>query len=657
MTSIRGQNWLTVLSTLPSNQVVNEHMAEVLGLVSYHHDEATCIENISKNPGLAILLVDGFSELMVLHNMHCLQANVYRAVPKLVALCGEGVTADCYRIDPTTSFSNLEFNTPLWRDLKGVTDEEGIKKLFPQEQPSSTFKGKRMMLIPPLVLSTILEAKSLSPVVLIPALSAKFQEFDRSSTTVKACTVLRPVLEFLWGVYHKKVPSAVLGLDHSQEAKDWSERMHLASVIPAHLQVSPPMFAPPPPPVPNPPQDQSSLIVGELRLLRDAQERQHLREVTNDEEKKKESNGWEKLPEEVQKMVLRMSAITDEYCPTSPADSYLKILKQAKAIGVATVLNLNLSMKGCQVEVPMTFANAVKTGNFRANSQMVAHPFSIFNLPYIEAAHMANYNKLELDVLLTKGDSIPKEVAKKLTENKAKCPENTHQLRHQLNNWYGVMQICFGKDALISKEARNWIEHIDQFELSNDARFKTNPDFGAKVLGLIDLTFFQFCDSCLKAESFDDVNFSVISLEQDRYGITRNSFQADLPPFLVLQQKKKNEQDNSDSEEEPRKKRSKIDKDERDKSNFRDLGGMVKNQNQVQEWKVLGSKYKKIFNKELMASTPAFNETGLITCNKWHVQGFCYEKCERKASHKPFSSATHKAAYDKWVKEQKAKAP
>jgi hypothetical protein len=204
MTSIRGQNWLTVLSTLPSNQVVNDHMAEVLGLVSYQHDEATCIENISKNPGLALLLVDGFSELMVLHNMHCLQANVYRAVPKLVALCGDGVTADCYRIDPTTSFSNLEFNTPLWRDLKGVADEEGLKKLLPQEQSSSTFKGKRIMLIPPLVLSTIFETKSLSPVVLIPALSAKFQEFDRSSTTVKACTVLRPVLEFLWGVFHKK---------------------------------------------------------------------------------------------------------------------------------------------------------------------------------------------------------------------------------------------------------------------------------------------------------------------------------------------------------------------------------------------------------------------------------------------------------------------
>jgi undecaprenyl pyrophosphate synthase len=87
-------------------------------------------------------------------------------------------------------------------------------------------------------------------------------------------------------------------------------------------------------------------------------------------------------------------------------------------------------MKGCQVEVPMTMANAVKTGNFRANSQLVAHAFSIFNLPYMEAANMSNYNKIELEILLTKGDSIPKEVAKKLTENKAKCPENTHHLRH-----------------------------------------------------------------------------------------------------------------------------------------------------------------------------------------------------------------------------------
>ena len=47
---------------------------------------------------------------------------------------------------------------------------------------------------------------------------------------------------------------------------------------------------------------------------------------------------------------------------------------------------------------------------------------------------------------------------------------------------------------------------------------------------------------------------------------------------------------------------------------------MVKNQSQVSEWKIIGSKYKKFLTKDIMASTPAFNESGLITCNKWHLQ-------------------------------------
>jgi hypothetical protein len=40
-------------------------------------------------------------------------------------------------------------------------------------------------------------------------------------------------------------------------------------------------------------------------------------------------------------------------------------------------------------------------------------------------------------------------------------------------------------------------------------------------------------------------------------------------------------------------------------------------QNQVSDWKFEGSQYK----KKIMAATPAFNEMGLITCNKWYLQG------------------------------------
>jgi hypothetical protein len=82
---------------------------------------------------------------------------------------------------------------------------------------------------------------------------------------------------------------------------------------------------------------------------------------------------------------------------------------------------------------------------------------------------------------------------------------------------------------------------------------------------------------------------------------------------------------------------------------------MVRNGSQQADWKIPGSKYRQIFTPDVIAFTSPFNATGLITCNKWHVQGFCYEKCNRKASHKNFESAPHKSAFEKWVKDLKAK--
>lgn len=129
-----------------------------------------------------------------------------------------------------------------------------------------------------------------------------------------------------------------------------------------------------------------------------------------------------------------------------------------------------------------------------------------------------------------------------------------------------------------------WINHIDAFELSYDACFKADIDFGATVLGLFDLTFFQFCDFCLKAEAFEDVNFTSISLETDRYHITKNTFQANKPYHLAVQQKKTG-YDLEGSDKEIKKKRQKLPKEDKYKSHYEDLGNMVKNQNPVSNWK------------------------------------------------------------------------
>jgi len=178
-----------------------------------HFYKTSILASISKNPGLAMLLVDSFSELVILHNLDCLPANLFRSEDKLVALNRVGSKADCYQIDPISAFQDLEFATPLWHDMKNATMEESVQNLQPQDQSSATFKGKQVMIVPPLVSVTMLETKSLLPSTLIPALSTKFQEFDHLSPTVKACTIFKPVLEYLWAIHHKKNPSTMLGID------------------------------------------------------------------------------------------------------------------------------------------------------------------------------------------------------------------------------------------------------------------------------------------------------------------------------------------------------------------------------------------------------------------------------------------------------------
>jgi hypothetical protein len=264
------------------------------------------------------------------------------------------------------------------------------------------------------------------------------------------------------------------------------------------------------------------------------------------------------------------------------------------------VLNIELSIRGCQVEVPTTMANAIKTGNFRANSLLVAHSFSIFNVPYIDVANMSSYNNTELDLLQSEGEGILKEIVKKLVENKFKYPLCSHHLCHQFNNWYGVLQVCFGEHSIIAKEARAWITYVDQFESSYNTSFKADSDFGAIFLGLVDLTFFQLCDSCLKGQSIEDVDFTSIDLNNKRFDILQNCFQANKSAYLASTQKKTHllEGEDGGDENKDNKKKPKWAKEggkDKNVSNYRDLGAMVRNGTQQVEWKIQGLKYHQIF--------------------------------------------------------------
>jgi hypothetical protein len=142
---------------------------------SHQVTEEMWISNLAKNPGLAMLLVNGFGKLTLLHNVSYLQENLFCNEAKILGLCGDDSQAEVYRIDPKSAANALEISAPAWRDLKGMQVGTDLDSLTVQEQTASITRIKNSLWIPPLVLTSVLEAKSLAPADLIPLLSVKFQ--------------------------------------------------------------------------------------------------------------------------------------------------------------------------------------------------------------------------------------------------------------------------------------------------------------------------------------------------------------------------------------------------------------------------------------------------------------------------------------------------
>jgi hypothetical protein len=222
----------------------------------------------------------------LLHNVSYLQENLFCSESKVLGLCGD--QADVYRVDSKSATGSLELSLPAWRDLKSLQMGSYLDSLVVPDQNPSMARFKNSMWIPPLVSVAILEADSLIPSVLIPMLSSKFQEFDRSSTSTKARTILHPVVEFLWAVHKKLVPPTTLAVENSSDAIEWSARLHFAYIQVAPMLVPPPPF--PVPPVPGVSAIASSPfrhMTDKLQKIREANECQLLNEAQAVDAKKR----------------------------------------------------------------------------------------------------------------------------------------------------------------------------------------------------------------------------------------------------------------------------------------------------------------------------------------------------------------------------------
>ena len=115
-----------------------------------------------------MLVVNGFGKLTLLHNVNYLQENLFCNEANVLGLCGDESQAEVYRVDPKSASTNFEITAPAWRDLKSLQQRADLDTLVVPDQNPQVTRVKNSLWILPLVLTTILEAKSLVPSVLIP---------------------------------------------------------------------------------------------------------------------------------------------------------------------------------------------------------------------------------------------------------------------------------------------------------------------------------------------------------------------------------------------------------------------------------------------------------------------------------------------------------
>jgi len=185
-------------------------MADIIKDLMPTESTEASIKALKMIQGSALLGINGFNEVMVLHNIAVLGPDLLQPTTKILVLYRAGSLAEGVKLHPVM-FNRKRINliAPQWNALKQATDANDILKMSAPEANAWHLKCKHLLpLIAPIIWTAIQQADTSDSATLIPLFSAMVQDFDWTSMNVKAQAhgSIHPVLYFLWAVTQEEVP-------------------------------------------------------------------------------------------------------------------------------------------------------------------------------------------------------------------------------------------------------------------------------------------------------------------------------------------------------------------------------------------------------------------------------------------------------------------
>jgi hypothetical protein len=304
MTSNKSPNWLSFYRDLPTNDPVNKQMEQLSNLFSRQVNDQDFIRNLKENQGSFILGVDHFNNVILLHQVSILGPSIFQPERFILALGGAGSSAAHFRIHPSTFSTQVEETPcPTWGSLKGATTSTEVLALTVPEEPTIKIKSRCIIVVPLLVALPMLSASSQSAQDLIPIIVDAFKLYDQSLEDVKACTSLRHVIFFLWGVTQNKIPPISMAFDYSATGATWFANLHSSCIDQIQDQPIPTTLTNTQVTSDSSTQTKVFSDIGEiLHTMRAESDRSRLRGLDDDDDKV--DAGWKVIPPLLQDMII-----------------------------------------------------------------------------------------------------------------------------------------------------------------------------------------------------------------------------------------------------------------------------------------------------------------------------------------------------------------
>ncbi len=122
-----ADSWSNHYKNHHSSDDINQKISSILDICRHGSSNDDCFKNMIENPGLALLAVNGFNDLHLLHQVHVLSPSIVFPEEKVLALAGSNSTAECFKLLKTSLFYVHEVGVPRWSALKGAETKKKWK--------------------------------------------------------------------------------------------------------------------------------------------------------------------------------------------------------------------------------------------------------------------------------------------------------------------------------------------------------------------------------------------------------------------------------------------------------------------------------------------------------------------------------------------------